>query len=343
MVLPYQQPGLTLGQKQTNDPSLVRALQHDLRQLGYLRRNIDGVFGSGTARAVGALRYDLLHNDGTGADGNAPVAVRSYNNGRVAAPITGALDQGLADCIADMLADPACPTLPFSATAAADNIRAVTAIAGQHSAVAPTPFLLAIVLQESNGLHFVVSTNANQDNFVVVGLDQATGAPPEQITSRGYGIGQYTLHHHPPTPTEIRRFIADPVGSVSLAYTVLREKLALAVKSPDRQAEHPGLPLRLCRFAQTDPRFQTDCLACARNAHKVDISTGTPFYPGATETYQPTRYHAAAAYSAVPDRADFGCDWPYAVRRYNGDGIDSYHYQAEVLPRLLNLPVTPTA
>ena len=36
----------------------------------------------------------------------------------------------------------------------------------------------------------------------------------------------------------------------------------------------------------------------------------------------------------VPDRAEFGCDWPYAVRRYNGSGPDSYHYQTTILLKL---------
>jgi hypothetical protein len=40
----------------------------------------------------------------------------------------------------------------------------------------------------------------------------------------------------------------------------------------------------------------------------------------------------------VPDRAAFGWDWPYAVRRYNGGGVDSYHYQAQVLLRFVKDP-----
>jgi hypothetical protein len=340
MVPPYQQAGVTLGQGQSNDPSLVGALQHDLRQLGYLRRGIDGNFGDGTERAIRALRYDLLHNDGKGKDGNAPIAVTSYNRGRVAAPVTAVLDEGLAACIGDMLSDPAYPALPLSTTPAADNARAIAAIAVWHSTVAPTPFVLAIVLQESTGLHFAVPHKPDQDAFVIVGFDRAPDAPPEQITSRGYGIGQYTLFHHPPSKSEIQRFIADPVGSVGLAYTTLREKIALAVRSPDRQTEHPQQPFRPCRYAQSDARYQTDCVACARAVRTIDIKPGTPAYLGAPETYQPTQNHSAATYRGVPDRADFPCDWPYAVRRYNGDGPDSYHYQAEVLPRLLNLPAS---
>jgi hypothetical protein len=36
----------------------------------------------------------------------------------------------------------------------------------------------------------------------------------------------------------------------------------------------------------------------------------------------------------VPVRKNIGCDWPYAIRRYNGAGINSYHYQAKVLKNL---------
>jgi hypothetical protein len=340
----YQTLGLILAQSRPNDPILVRALQHDLRRLGYLRRGIDGVFGSGTTRAIRALRYDLLHNDGRGRDGSAPVAVNSYNRNRVAAPITDMLDEALAACIGDMLDDAALPSLPFSNDPARDNSRAIAAIAGAHSAVAPTPFVLAIVLQESNGLHFAVPRGADQDDFVIVGLDHASDAPPDQITSRGYGIGQYTLFHHPPSQSEIQRFIAEPIGNTNLVYRTLHDKVAVAVPSPDRQAEHPRQPVRLCRYAASDPRYLSDCVACTRQVRRLDINPGTPLYLGAPETYQPTQYHPSATYHNVPDRADFPCDWPYAVRRYNGDGVDSYHYQAQVLPRLLNLPaMTGTA
>ena len=44
--------------------------------------------------------------------------------------------------------------------------------------------------------------------------------------------------------------------------------------------------------------------------------------------------------TGVPNRATLGCDWPYAVRRYNGSGVDSYHYQFQVLKRLTRPPVS---
>jgi len=56
------------------------------------------------------------------------------------------------------------------------------------------------------------------------------------------------------------------------------------------------------------------------------------------DTLQPTQYHPETRYARVPDRAKLGCDWPYAVRRYNGSGVNSYHYQYQVLQRLTTRP-----
>src|SRR3954468_24595941 len=103
MATSYERRGLVLGAMDGDDPQLVRALQHDLRALGYLHDGIDGAFGLGTHAAVRALQFDLLRNDGrsTGGDGPAPVAIRDYNqfNGAAAVTIiTGQVDEALAHC-----------------------------------------------------------------------------------------------------------------------------------------------------------------------------------------------------------------------------------------------------
>lgn len=96
--LSYAQPGLTLSS--SGAPSqLVSDLQHDLRALGYHKGGIDGVFGAGTARSARALQYDLLSDAGNSSsgDGSAPVAVKNYNQGRVAT-VTGVVDQNRSYC-----------------------------------------------------------------------------------------------------------------------------------------------------------------------------------------------------------------------------------------------------
>jgi len=63
----------------------------------------------------------------------------------------------------------------------------------------------------------------------------------------------------------------------------------------------------------------------------------TPFYEGCRHHYRQTPYYKQESYTGVPVRRNFGCDWPYAVRRYNGAGTNSYHYQALILLHLLTL------
>lgn len=328
MSMSFVQPGLVLSQDGNATPDQIKDLQRALRALGYLSGGIDGKFQGGSAKAVSALQYDLLHNDGSGSDGNAPVAVTSYNKGRVAA-VTGACDQNLAQCIADILNDPTFVRLPIADDAASANKSVRTKVAAMPSISVPTRFIIAILKQESDLRHY-----NEADAFVYVGLDR-NNEGTAQVTSRGYGIGQFTIFHHPPRPDEVTDFMDDPTKNVSKAQKELREKFDNFVvgKASDRTAEIGNGPLRLCKYASSDPRYLTDCRQCCIDAGSRDIHQGDPFYAGAkpTDTMQPTQYYASAEYTNIPKREAIGCDWPYAVRRYNGGGVNSYHYQARVL------------
>ena len=72
-------------------------------------------------------------------------------------------------------------------------------------------------MQESCCHHFPVPSSRNPDAFVTVGLDTNDRRNPCHITSRGFGIGQFTLFHHPPTSEEMNTFIADPIRNVGQA------------------------------------------------------------------------------------------------------------------------------
>ncbi len=318
------------------------SLQKSLRALGYLRAGIDGNFGTQTLNAVRALQYDLLWNDGrsTGGDGNAPVAVKDYNKGRVAA-VTGTVDAGLQACIADMIADPAFPSLAPCDDPISANSAAISAVAAMNPSPVPVPFLVAILKQESGGMHYHVPHGNDVDSYVVIGLDRNNTSSHDAITSRGYGIGQYTLFHHPPTAAEVANVIADPVKNVQQGVDELEGKFEKFILGPadtasDRIAEAGTVPLRRCKYATTDPLYMTDCKTCLSAADKIDIKAGmTPVFAGANMTYQQTQYHVGS-YDGVPKRSAIPCDWPYAVRRYNGSGPNSYDYQAEVLLKVLN-------
>lgn len=341
MALVYHRSGLVLKRGWGADPLVVKALQGDLRKLGYLKVGIDGQFGEGTEAALRALQFDLLHAPAVGSRNPAPVSLRDFNRERVTS-VTGVLDENLAACLEDILDDTRVPTLPRSDDPVGANRAAFAAVQELVGLPVPRPFLLAILFQESSGLHFRVPAGANADDFIVVGLDRNDQANPDHITSRGYGMGQYTLFHHPPTADEVTTLMLDPVRNVQRAVGELKEKFEGYVNGPasgqqadDRLDEIGRGALRRCRFEPSDPRFMTDCARCAGEV-LVDIAAGSRLHAGTTDTLQPTQYHRQRSYEGVPERAKLGCDWPYAVRRYNGSGVNSYHYQYQVLRRLID-------
>jgi len=336
----YQKPGIRLRRLDGPADRTVLDLQRDLRRLGYLATGLDGIFGKMTEQAIRALQHDLLHGTRPAKDGQAPVRIAEYNRNRVAAA-DGILDEKLAGVISEMLADARFPKLPESPNPAEVN-RSLAALIEEHVQDVPKPFLAAILKQESGLRHFSEPSEKNADNFVVVGLDLKPGSPA--ILSRGYGAGQYTLFHHPPTPEEVSEFIANPAGNIRRTAALLREKFLYFVngstagtRADDRIAEFGRGPLRRCRYAPGDPRYLTACRQCLAGAGSTVIQAGsTRLYPGASTVYEPTPTHPETIYRGVPVRAQIGCDWPYAVRRYNGGGLNSYHYQAKILLKVLN-------
>src|ERR1700730_15501950 len=101
---PYRQPGLVLRPRSGPPDPLAKILQEDLRSLGYLRAGIDGRFGDGTASAIRALQQDLLTAGQHGSDGDAPVALQTFNRGRVTG-LSGVVDERLAAWIEEILDD----------------------------------------------------------------------------------------------------------------------------------------------------------------------------------------------------------------------------------------------
>lgn len=338
----YVGMAIRAGMEKTDESrAAVRDLQRALRAVGYLRSGIDGAFGTGTENAIRAFQYDLLHNDGRdehGGDG-APVRMMDYNRGRVT-EVTGVTDEGLAACLRDILEDPAFVLLPLSDDARAANSQIRDRVAQMGAAAVPIPFLLAILQQESNFMHFRQPESGNEDAFIVVGCDHNDREVPYHITSRGYGAGQYTLFHHPPRKEEVEGYMLDVRGNVERAVSHLREKFDAFVKGPrdtsdDRIKEFGKGPLRLCKYEARDSRYMKDCAACLNDARTVSIVSGeTPYFDGSPNVFQSTQYHKHDRLDGVPQRSAVGCDWPYAVRRYNGSGVNSFWYQAEVLLKM---------
>lgn len=343
----YLQEGLVLYDGCQGHTAAVQELQRDLRVLGYLYLGIDGIFGSGTARAVRALQYDLLHNQGVcvgtfGQPVKAPVAMTDFNRdpdgGLLVTAVTGKCDQKLAKALCAMLDNADVGRIPESPDPAATNRQAQSCILAMSGQKVPPAFALAIAMQESGGNHF---RDQADDHYLTIGLDHNDPDHPDHITSRGYGLGQYTLFYHPPAVAELEK-ISDPQHNLDMLSATLADKFehfitggTAATTADDRIAEHDRVPLRHCKFAADHPGYQKDCATCVKAIQKIDIRHGTPLYPGAKQNWHTTPYYSTADYTGVPDPAAFACDWPYAVRRYNGSGINSYHYQAHVLLHLL--------
>ena len=323
----------------------MRALQLDLRALGYLAGAIDGQFGPHTSQAVRRLQFDLLNNNGqsTRNDGAAPVAMTTYN--QVGVAVNGVVDAPTAASMDVLLNDANVPRIPSTPDPATANKAALQSLGALAGTTAPLPFMIAIFRQESGCAHYEVAPAGGTDGFVVLGLDTIEGQP-DQITSRGFGIGQVTLFHHPPQPSEMAGIVSAPVANTTASLKLLRQKFDTEIisndpnqRADDHYAEHPLLDLRLCKYQPGDPKYLNDCFTCAAALPKLDITPDTPCYPGANFDYGPATDYANPSYSGVPDRYAFPCDWPYAVRRYNGSGPNSYNYQAIVLRNLLTPPV----
>ncbi len=347
--LSYRQPALTLTKGGAGASARqIRELQRDLRRLGYLKRGIDGGFGDQTELTVKGLQHDLQNNTGGGSDGAPPVMLTDFSKGRVKS-VSGEVDQALVECISDMLDDANFPKLPSATNPVQENQKVVSQIAALPPSTVPIPFLMAILQQESGLKHFNEPKAGDEDTYITVGLDRNVKDQPHIITSRGYGAGQYTLFHHPPQAREVTDFMLDVGQNVRKAVTELADKLDHFVSGPtsgaraeDRIAEFGSGPLLRCKYAAGDPRVLRDCKQCLLDAGPQDIKQDTtPVFTGSglifTSTPNYDMDRDAAVYSGVPVRKKIGCDWPYAVRRYNGSGINSYHYQVRVLQHLLAL------
>src|SRR5262249_16946384 len=142
-ILTYRQAGLVLTTGSTADRQ-GRDLQPSLRALGYLKGGIDGNFGDQTELAVKGLQHDLLHNNGGGSDGSAPVRMTDINKGRVT-QVTGQVDQNLVECISDLLDDTQVPRLPSTPDPRAENRKIIAEIAPLSSPKLPIPFLIRLL------------------------------------------------------------------------------------------------------------------------------------------------------------------------------------------------------
>lgn len=71
--------------------------------------------------------------------------------------------------------------------------------------------------------HFLEPNRGDEDSYITVGIDTNSNRK-HIITSRGYGLGQYTLFHHPLKSEEIDDFILDVGKNLIKAINELKYK-----------------------------------------------------------------------------------------------------------------------
>ena len=79
----------------------------------------------------------------------------------------------------------------------------------------PRPFLLAILLQESDGQHFRTPTEANADDFIVVGLDRNDQGHPTASPRAGTASGSTRCSTTRRGPTRSRASCSIPSATSS--------------------------------------------------------------------------------------------------------------------------------
>lgn len=197
----YLKPGLVASRAEIMNVDVVRAVQVDLRKIGYLHSGVDGVFRLDAKVTIRALQYNLINNQGLSSieNGDAPVTVVTVNigtDGTLVQCVTGIFDQNVPNCFANMIADDREPKLAEGDDPVVANEQAVDAIVAHVDQSRPFIFDIAITHQESGGKLFAVPFGADLDHLATIGLDR-NGQFLDRLTTRGYDIDQYTLFHHP--------------------------------------------------------------------------------------------------------------------------------------------------
>src|SRR5262249_1539146 len=149
----------------------------------------------------------------------------------------------------------------------------VATIGTMKSTEVPMPFLMAILTQESGLKHFNEPKPDDKDTFITIGLDRNLPGQPHVITSRGYGAGQVTLFHHPPSKSEVQDFMMDVGKNLKKAIGELRDKFdnfvngkTSGTRADDRIADFGSGPRPICKFRPDEPGYLKDCGKCLVDA-----------------------------------------------------------------------------
>lgn len=297
------------------------SLEEYLRSLMFIKQikknNTDDV-----KKGIKALQFELRNNP-------------SLSHFGYEGKIDGVESPELLNIVEKMWEDPSIPVVSKVNNPDQANDQISSIMKTSLSKVFPNPLALAVLKQETHWKWF------RSDGYPTVGLDFNNKSQPYVITSRGLFLSQRTIFNYPFPQESLDSFdsvsedLKFVINALDLKYK--RYVVSADVRARDdlRFKSFGDQPLRGCKYEQSDERFMKDCKNCVWSGKLKDYKEGKSLIdvPGKW-VLKPSIYHRNKDYLGYPDYEDFPCDYVYAIRRYNGSGVNSFHYLMRVLDHL---------
>lgn len=199
----------------------------------------------------------------------------------------------------------------------------------------PKPLVLAVLEQESNLMWY------RKDGYPTIGLDYNNKVQPYVITSRGLFLSQRTVFDYPFKQEQLNQYDSVEVD-LNFVVDLLNLKYDKFIVSKDpktnddlRSSSFGSEDLRGCKYETSDSRYKSDCKNCVWSGDLRDYKKDRSVLGDKKQwVLKSSQYHKIKQYLQFPDYSKFPCDYLFSIRRYNGSGINSFHYLMRVLKHL---------
>lgn len=301
-----------------------------LREFMFLKEIKSSTVQDLETRAVKSLQHEILSND----------SLKKFNQGRVTA-VDGESSLGILAVLQDMSKSPSLARLSPALNPSKGNQAMKERLSGYLNSKFPTPLVMAVLTQETNLKWY------RKDGYPLVGLDYNSDED-YIITSRGLFYSQRTIFSYPISKKEFDS-MNDLESDMEFFFDHIFGKYQNFVVSSSAKArddlrysvpEFKDLDLRGCKYEESDSKYMKDCKACLKECPSKDYLMGDSLLGNGRWIIKPTHYHRIQDYEGFPDFHHFPCDYVFTIRRYNGSGINSFHYLMRVLAHLLELRPT---
>jgi len=284
-------------------------------------KRVQDRFNSKLSSAVKSLKWELINNRSLSRFGNYSAVNDTVTNALVVT-------------MESMVQDPEIGVVYGTKDYEGANSKVELRIKGFSSEEFPQP-LMGAILYEETGLRWF-----RPDGYPTIGLDFNDKSNPERITSRGFFVSQRTLFKYPVDQSRIDsmdsldedlNFFSRHLENKYKKYIVSSKP---SVRDDLRLESFSKSELRGCKYSPDDSKYMIDCKNCVEGLKRRDYPLGVRLAKGSSWKLRKTRYHKRDGYKNMPDFKEFPCDYLFAIRRYNGGGINSFHYLMQVLEHL---------